>query len=211
MVAGNKDNATENNLATLSEFGAYPNLLNLTDADRALFHPVMVFKGVFHVLDFTAQDGERQLATPQEVEQSRQGCLGRALTSAAFSVGRYDEDRVGVYESELFNSGDNAEKRTIHMGVDLGGPIGTPVYNFFDGVVMYSGYRSSLGDYGNLIITEHTLPNRRKVYALYGHLDASVNQWKSGDCLQTGQMLARIGSIHENGGYLFPVSRNMFF
>jgi len=152
-----------------------------------------------------------------------------------YAVGRYDEDRVGLYESELFDVvaaaaqgsvGEQQEqqrrqRRTVHVGIDLDGPLGTPVYAFWDGTVHSAGYNAPLGDYGAVVVVRHVLPpvsqkeqQRRKqqqqhyetervVYALYGHLD-DVSSWKAGDVVRKGRVLGRMGDVHQNGGWYIP-------
>ena len=46
----------------------------------------------------------------------------------AFTIGRYDEDRKGMYTQELF-----AGERTIHVGLDIGAPA------FFAGAAGLAG------------------------------------------------------------------------
>ena len=104
-----------------------------------------------------------------------------------FDVGRYDEDRQNMYTSSLFSEEDETgdqttQRRTVHVGLDLGCPVGTPVYAFADGVVHSAGYNPELGDYGHVVVVEHAISRRprrgkkergreeetNKVYALYG-------------------------------------------
>ena len=73
------------------------------------FHPVVVLPPDTVVLDLTRP------ATPPE---------------ARWTIGRYDEDRV-IYTQALFSGA-----RTVHMGIDLGGPVGTAVHAFAGGVVL---------------------------------------------------------------------------
>ncbi|CAB9496365.1 peptidase' [Seminavis robusta] len=126
-----------------------------------------------------------------------------------FSVGRYDEDRVGMYISDMFEDLENsvegyAGARTVHVGVDLGGPVGTKVYAFADGVVHAAGYNSEWGDYGNVVVIEHTVPsNGNKMWALYGHLDkGSIQGKKPGQEISKGQVVGRLGDFTENGGWV---------
>ena len=48
-----------------------------------------------------------------------------------YSIGKYNEKRPGMY------LGDHYEKtaRDIHMGIDIGAPVGTPIYSFYDGEI----------------------------------------------------------------------------
>jgi murein DD-endopeptidase MepM/ murein hydrolase activator NlpD len=41
------------------------------------------------------------------------------------------------------------------MGLDIGGPVDTPIYAFADGQILHYGYNSAPGDYGNVIVTKH--------------------------------------------------------
>jgi murein DD-endopeptidase MepM/ murein hydrolase activator NlpD len=215
---------------TLSSFGSYPNPLNLTDSDRARFHPVISFPTIhtqdgtvvpnIQILDFTSASAHRQLATPQEQHLRWEGGSSplNQLVRRDYAVGRYDENRVGLYESALFDDLENhidgyAGRRTLHMGIDLDGPLLTPVHAFCDGTVLYVGFNAALGDYGNVIVVEHILPpqnmklptERRRVYALYGHLDdAAIVDKKTGDKIVKGQVLGRMGDIHQNGGWFIP-------
>jgi murein DD-endopeptidase MepM/ murein hydrolase activator NlpD len=241
----------------LSPFGSYPNLLNISQADRDSFHPVVIFPTVkveeevkdsennqeqkqqsrrrvanLQVLDFTRAPlpGQRQLATEEEREE-RRNLYARGLdpqdssSSSSFAVGRYDENRVGMYESDLFDDTTNdidgfSGQRTVHMGMDLDAPVGTKVYAFSDATVLAAGYNPDLGDYGYVMVLEHVLPPQqeqvdtnktemeqplRKIYALYGHLDeSSIQGMTKGKIIRKGQLLGRMGDYHENGGWFMP-------
>ena len=120
----------------------------------------------------------------------------------SFDVGRYDEDRRGMYTSSLFSVKDSSKQRTIHVGLDIGAPIGTPVYAFESGTIHSVGYNPELGDYGHVIVIEHKLKNHNKVYALYGHLSAKTIQGKTaGQKVKRGQAIGYLGNTAENGGW----------
>eukprot|EP00804_Cyclotella_cryptica_P010929 CCRYP_018968-RA/>CCRYP_018968-RA protein AED:0.38 eAED:0.38 QI:0/-1/0/1/-1/1/1/0/386 len=129
--------------------------------------------------------------------------------SKGYDIGRYDEDRQGMYTSSLFVEGNNGTemRRTLHVGLDIGAPVGTKVYAFEDGVVHSVGYNPDVGDYGHVIVIEHTLSSPAddgrgtKVYALYGHLAKCVMNIKAGDKLMKGQVIGRIGNTDDNGGW----------
>lgn len=194
----------------LSAFGSYPNPLDLTDEDRALFHPVVMFPSGnrgYEILDLTIPSSTRQLATEEEriarTSQDRPEAL-------PFAVGRYDEDRVGLYNSDLFDDLENSidgyqGRRTIHIGIDLEGPVGTPVHAFSGGAIHSVGYNPALGDYGHVIVICHELSKNRKVYALYGHLSAdSIQGRAAGQHVTSGERIGRVGDFYENGGWFFP-------
>jgi murein DD-endopeptidase MepM/ murein hydrolase activator NlpD len=216
-------------------FGAYPNLLNITDAEIQSFHPVILFpKQSIKVNDKTnAQD----LASPEELMRAKKRntwwnilakravhrliaivTLGKRSpgdnsNSPQWSIGKYDENRVGMYSSELFQDTSYTidgygGQRTVHLGIDLGAPVGTKVYAFWDGIVHSAGYNSEFGDYGYVVVIEHQLEGRnRSVWALYGHLNkGSVTRGgkRPGNVVKKGQVIGRVGDCHENGGWIEP-------
>ena len=138
----------------------------------------------------------------------------RSRARIPYTVGRFDEDRRAMYTSDLFSGSDGGDSdggqgnwRTVHIGIDLGGPVGTKVRAFADGKIHSVGFNSAWGDYGNVIVVEHALDNvgERKVWALYGHLDGgSIKSKKAGDPVRRGQVLGRMGDVHENGGWSDP-------
>jgi len=79
-----------------------------------------------------------------------------------------------------------------HMGIDLAGPVGTPIYATADGVVSESAYNS--GGYGNLIKLDHG----RGVETRYGHLSAMLVS--AGQRVARGQLIARMGSTGRSTG-----------
>ena len=76
------------------------------DAGSGKYHPVILFPEVPVVLDLSQ--------TPPAPHDHR------------YTIGRYDEER-SIYTQNLF-----AGKRTLHVGLDLGAPSGTPVHAFTD-------------------------------------------------------------------------------
>ena len=54
-------------------------------------------------------------------------------TSNSFSIGRYNEKRPNMYEGDLFEK----TNRFIHLGIDIGAPVGTPVKSFYKGEIFY--------------------------------------------------------------------------
>ena len=131
------------------------------------------------------------------------------LAEAGFEhdVGRYNERRLFMYETDLFGSDDPwaaaSETRDIHVGVDIGGDAGTPIHSIADGVIHSCGYNPAKGDYGHVIVTEHDLGGEcGRVWMLYGHLSKeSTAGKKAGDAVQRGAVLGWLGDVHENGGW----------
>lgn len=118
-----------------------------------------------------------------------------ASVGTPWTVGRYDEDRV-VYTQALFGG-----ERTVHVGIDLGGPAGTAVHAFADGVVVAAGTNPAPGDYGPTIVTAHDLGDR-PIWALHGHLSApSLSRSPVGRRFGAGDVLGWLGEPEENGGW----------
>ena len=51
----------------------------------------------------------------------------------SFSIGKYNEKRYNMYKGKLFEK----TNRFIHMGIDIGAPIGTVIKSFYDGEIFY--------------------------------------------------------------------------
>jgi peptidoglycan LD-endopeptidase LytH len=146
---------------------------------QALYHPVIHLPAGYEIYDFTqGYDPNRSLQSP-------------------FGVGRYNEKRPGMYESDLFTS----SRRDIHVGIDIGAPIGTPVHAFEEGEVFLFACNSAPGDYGYTLITRHLVQNET-LFALHGHLSAkSVDGKAPGQQIRRGEVIAWIGDKQENGGW----------
>jgi len=141
-------------------------------------HPVLLLPPDYVVADFSGEPLE-ELATP-------------------WVIGRYDEPRPAMYTQALFSSA-----RNLHVGVDLGGPVGTAVHAFVGGRILHRGYNAADGDYGHVIVTEHPgFLDGAPLFALHGHLSAaSVARWSPGDVFARGDVLGWLGAHHENGGW----------
>jgi len=113
-----------------------------------------------------------------------------------YQIGRYDETRPGMYDFELFEGG-----RNHHVGIDLGAPVGEPVHSYARGVVFSKGVNPEAGSYGPTIIVQYELEGK-PIWALYGHLSHdSLEMVKVGDVVEEGQIIAKVGSKDENGGW----------
>ena len=140
------------------------------------YHPVVFLPDEYEVRDFT--NGEY---SPSEYE---------------FDIGRYDELRPGMYSTDLFSDG-----RFLHVGIDIGAPVGTPCMAFDDGEISHFGYNPDDGDYGYVLITKHIIDGR-SVWALYGHLNSkSIENKEIGQKISKGEVICWMGDKHENGGW----------
>lgn len=120
-----------------------------------------------------------------------------------FAVGRYDEPR-SVYASPLFGepSSPTAERRTIHLGIDLFKQSGSEVCAPFDGTVQAFANNTSALDYGPVVILRHHPAAGIEFFTLYGHLSMeSLGKLRDGQEIQKGQSFATVGAPKENGGW----------
>ena len=117
-----------------------------------------------------------------------------------YTIGRYDEDRKGMYTQPLFSG-----NRTVHVGLDIGAAAQTPVYMFEEGVVHSFADNDEDGSYGPTIITEHVLTiesKKQTIWLLHGHLSReSLAEVEVGMRLNKGDQIARLGEVYENGGW----------
>ena len=140
------------------------------------YHPVVHLPEDYEIRDFTTGN-----YGPSEYE---------------FDIGKYDELRPGMYATDLFSDG-----RFLHIGIDIGAPVGTPCMAFDDGEISHVGYNPADGDYGYVIITKH-LVGEHTIWALYGHLSADSIQGKQvGQKVTRGEVIGWMGDEHENGGW----------
>jgi murein DD-endopeptidase MepM/ murein hydrolase activator NlpD len=83
----------------------------------------------------------------------------------------------------------------MHKGIDIAGPVGTPINAAADGTVISAGWNS--GGYGNLVEVKHSDGTTTR----YGHnsrLSVSVGQ-----TVRQGQQVAEMGSTgHSTGSHL---------
>ena len=117
-------------------------------------------------------------------------------------IGRFMEPR-GFYLADQFEgrSGDPRESRTIHLGIDVFQEPGTEIHAPLAGRVHTVRENKNRLDYGPTLILEHSAPSGL-FWTLYGHLEkASVENLKTGDSIDAGHPIARIGTYPENGDW----------
>src|SRR5262249_5842720 len=118
-------------------------------------------------------------------------------------IGRYDEPRL-LYTSPLFDNSSNptGERRTVHLGIDLFVPAGSNGYAPIDGTVHTVANNPAPLDYGHVVILKHALPGPGEFFTLYGHLSRkTLTDLSVGQRVAKGQLVAKIGAEHENGGW----------
>jgi murein DD-endopeptidase MepM/ murein hydrolase activator NlpD len=117
--------------------------------------------------------------------------------NATYGIGGYDEHRTVYSRSEVFDT--NEEPRRLHLGIDIWGDAGTPVYAPIDGTVHSFAFNDRYGDYGATIILSHTT-NGQSFHTLYGHLSLNdLNGLSEGQTIKAGREIAHFGEPEENG------------
>jgi murein DD-endopeptidase MepM/ murein hydrolase activator NlpD len=103
-----------------------------------------------------------------------------------------------VRESVNFTSGFGVRsdpfrgRAAMHGGIDLAGPIGTPIYATADGLVAKAEWNS--GGYGNLVEINHG----QGIETRYGHLSRFVA--RSGQRVRRGDLIGYMGSTGRSTG-----------
>lgn len=143
------------------------------------YHPVIFLPEDYEVYDFSEEyDPDRKLKSD-------------------FGIGKYNEHRPMMYKEAQFTE----NLRTVHIGIDIAAPIGTPIHAFSDGVIFKQGYNSLPQDYGGTIITKHRFEDK-DLYVLHGHLSLkSLQLHENGKPFNKGDIIAYIGNKEENGGW----------
>ncbi|GAB3844471.1 hypothetical protein GCM10028822_01790 [Hymenobacter terrigena] len=124
-----------------------------------------------------------------------------AEKSATVGIGGYLENRVIYRRSAHFGPGAAEEPRSLHLGVDVWLPAGTPVLAPLPAVVHGLADNDNFGDYGPTVVLQHELEGT-VFYSLYGHLSRA--EWRAlrvGQALQKGEAFATVGPFPENGDW----------
>jgi murein DD-endopeptidase MepM/ murein hydrolase activator NlpD len=89
-------------------------------------------------------------------------------------------------------SGFDYTPKTNHLGIDLAGDLGDPVYATDGGVIVYAGSNSY--GYGNMVMIDHGTGFQ----SLYAHL--SLISVSCGESVNQGQYLGAVGSTGRSSG-----------
>ena len=177
-------------------------LENALIKNRADFHPVVDFdpekEKLFH-FDFTESN---KILGASEIADTNlfADYINRTLKTnkAKYGIGGYKENRTLYRRSDLFAG---EEARSVHLGLDIWGPAGTPVYAALGGRVHSFAYNDNFGDYGATIILLHQL-DAVAFHTLYGHLSlADISKYQEGSYITRGQVVGHFGTSSENGNW----------
>jgi hypothetical protein len=93
-----------------------------------------------------------------------------------------------------------ADRRFIHLGLDVIVKVGTPLHAPLHAEVAESGYESGEGNYGGYVLLKHEDPSFQTFYSFYGHL-CRDRLPDPDDSFPEGSVFAEIGDFHENGNW----------
>ena len=96
-----------------------------------------------------------------------------------------------VRQSFRYTSGFGRRWGRAHEGIDMAGPVGTPIHTTGDGVVTFAGWQSG---YGNLIKISHELGTETR----YGHL--SKIGVRVGQRVSQGDVIGAMGNTGRSTG-----------
>ena len=115
------------------------------------------------------------------------------LQDGVFAVPSDKPVRTAAFTSSYGVRSDPFQGRAaMHAGIDLAGPVGTPIYATADGTITDASWNN--GGYGNLIKIDHG----RGIETRYGHLSAIMV--REGQRVHRGEMIARMGSTGRSTG-----------
>ncbi|MEO5888703.1 MAG: peptidoglycan DD-metalloendopeptidase family protein [Ferruginibacter sp.] len=189
---------------------------NVLIKNRSGFQQVVKFnpgkEKLFH-FDFSASNKELTAADIADTQRFSQ-YIDRKLDSnhAKFGIGGYNENRVLYKRSSLFEPagfskaplveepfGVNVSSRSIHLGIDIWGPVATEVFVPVGGMVHSFAFNDNFGDYGATIILQHQL-DTIVFHTLYGHVSlVDIAQLHQGQYFSRGAVIAHFGKPAENG------------
>lgn len=139
-----------------------------------------------------------KLETAQDYEKFIQNYLDSNNAKIAF--GGYKETRNLYKRSTVFKN-DLTDERNIHIGLDLWINEAAPIYAALDGKIHSFQNNTALGDYGPVIILEHTVENFT-FHTLYGHLNEDSLVGKEiGQVVKKGEQIGNLGLPPINGDY----------
>ena len=169
-------------------------------SEMASVVPFDLTSGKVVVFDFTEANHELTHLDINDVSGFTEYLFGSvAEAETPVGIGRYDEDRVLYRHSPLFDG--TADRRSIHIGIDLFVVEGTEILAPMPATVHSAEDNAGLGNYGPTVILRHQLDGI-EFHTLYGHLSrASLDHLEPGDALTAGDPLGEVGDLQENGSW----------
>jgi murein DD-endopeptidase MepM/ murein hydrolase activator NlpD len=142
----------------------------------------------------TSTTGARTASTSGSDEGHQVGSLSKAADRAAAAARAAAEaarpDFVKPADGR-FTSGFGARWGSSHRGIDIAGPIGTPIVSVGDGTVIESGPASGFGQWVRVELEDGTVN-------VYGHVNRSYV--REGQQVRAGEEIAEIGNRGQSTG-----------
>ncbi|MFV0410574.1 MAG: DUF5930 domain-containing protein [Paracoccus sp. (in: a-proteobacteria)] len=184
-----------------------------TEIEDAVSASVVPFQEMFDNIGLDADkllasidsgySGQGGPLTPATVSTSGNSAISRSEARAGDIMVSLDQvNRYRIASEKLplampvksafrFTSGFGARWGRAHKGIDLAGPVGTPIVATGDGVVKFAGRQSG---YGNIIIVQHALGTETR----YAHL--SRIRVKTGQKVSRGSQIGDMGNTGRSTG-----------
>jgi peptidoglycan LD-endopeptidase LytH len=165
------------------------------------FHPVVPFtpgKDNLLQMDFTVANKDVTEEVYADINKFTTYITGQLEKAGCrYGIGGYNEQRVIYAASTHFDTG--AEPRRLHLGIDIWGAAGTPVFAFLGGRVHSFAFNKNEGDYGATLILMHQLDGFA-FHTLYGHISLKdIENLTGSQYVVRGQQIAHFGAPEENG------------
>ena len=120
---------------------------------------------------------------------------------ARYGIGNYGENRTS-FIFEGFEGVGSPDPRTTHMAIDIWLRAPERIYAPLNGKVHMVASNDLPFDYGTVVILSHQFEDGPEFYTLYGHLNQkSTEHLKVGDMVTSGDYIATLGEVEENGGW----------
>ncbi len=178
------------------------NLTAILKKHKPTFHPILKLdKEKDSIIPFDFTEANKEITTDLIADTTKfSAWVNNKLqqANARFGIGGYNENRTFYTRSKLF-AGEQA--RTLHLGVDIWGEAGTPVFAPMGGMVHSFAYNDNFGDYGATVILQHNLETTA-FFTLYGHLSlADLETMRRGKFITRGEIIGHFGMPNENGDW----------
>jgi peptidoglycan LD-endopeptidase LytH len=177
-------------------------LINILEKNKHQYYPVVPFdhdKDRLLKMDFTETNKALTKDVIEDVSKFS-NYVDQQLSNAGarYGIGGYAEHRTVYSRSIVFDDVDGGEPRRLHLGVDIWGKAGTPVFAPLGGMVHSFKFNDRYGDYGATIVLLHQLESFA-FYTLWGHLSLRDIALVEGQYINREQEFAHFGEPHENG------------
>jgi len=151
--------------------------------------------------DLTANNNALNMEVVNDAEKFSRWINEKLATQhCRYGIGGYMELR-SIYDNRAQFDTDAEERRNLHLGVDIWGDAGTPVYAPLAGIIHSFQDNDHFGDYGPTIIIAHNLDGF-VLYSLYGHLSRkNLDTLSVCQPISSGQQVANLGTAAENGSW----------